>query len=79
MSTLRNASKFGPQRSGMTHAKWLANQTIHKESGTRVIHQSAVLGTYNVGRNAVKRVKKAVAAVQKMALTAPRFQAAISH
>lgn len=54
MSTLRNRTKAEPQRSGMTHAKWIEVQSIHRKSAGRWLHLG---GTYKVGRNEAKRTK----------------------
>lgn len=69
MSTLGNRKKFGPQRSGMTHAKWRAVQALHP-GGRRVFN--AYMGkpgvnctphnktTMCLNRNAMKRKRRAL-------------------
>lgn len=73
----RNAQKFAPQKSGMTHAAWLAVQSkgvrpnmIHKSCDTYMVPDPQLKGpplpwiqkpgvTFNIGRNAAKRARKA--------------------
>ncbi len=44
MSTLRNRTKAEPQRSGMTHAKWLAVQALQPTE--RMLHESVRVHIY---------------------------------
>lgn len=70
MSTLNNRKKFGPQRSGMTHAQWRQAQRVR--SGARWFFNRSLAkpgincsrsnpSTYCVGRNAAKRKARAAA------------------